>query len=71
MIRNSDLLLASDSIWETNIWPAVHKEMSRLDNVVIENLKNYKDQSNEAISSDPNLILVVLIYLAVLATPYQ
>ena len=27
--------------------------MNRLDHVVTENLNNYKDQSNEAINSDP------------------
>ena len=27
--------------------------MNRLDHVVTDNLKNYKDQSNEVVSSDP------------------
>ena len=40
---DSDSSLASDSSWDTYRRPAGHKEVNRLDNVVTDNLKNYKD----------------------------
>ena len=67
----SDSLLSINSSWETYRRPAGRKAMNRLDHVVTDNFKNYKGQSNEAINSEPIFILVVLIYLEVLATPYQ
>ena len=49
---DSDSFLARNSSWYTNRRPAGRKEMNRLDHVVTDNLKNYKYQSNEAISSE-------------------
>ena len=51
--------------------PYGRKEINTLDHVVANNLKTNKDQLNEAIKNCRRLILTTLIYLAVLATPYQ
>ena len=50
---DSDSSLARNSSWETYRQPDGSKDMNRLDQVVTEILNNYKDQSNEAINTDP------------------
>ena len=50
---DSDSSLASDSSWETYRQPSVRKDMNRLYHLVTYNLKNYKDQRNESINSEP------------------
>ena len=45
--------LASNIIWDKHIRPDVRKEISKLYHVVIDNLNNYNNKSNEAINSDP------------------
>ena len=50
---DSDSLLARDSSLDTYRQTAGRKEINRLDHVVTYNLKNNKDQINEAIKSEP------------------
>ena len=50
---DSDFLLASESIQDKYRWSDRRKEINNLSHVVTENLKNCKDQNNEAINSDP------------------
>ena len=52
---DSNSLLVRNSSRDKNRRPAGRKEINKLDHVVIDNLKNYKGQSNEAIISDPTL----------------
>ena len=47
-----DSSLARDSIWDKYRQPSGRKDINKLDHAVTENLKNYKDQSNEAINSE-------------------
>ena len=50
---DSNSSLSRDSSWDTYTRPSGRKEMNILDHVVTDNLKNYKDQGNESINSEP------------------
>ena len=50
---DSDYLLGRNSSWETYRKPARNKELNKLYHLVTKNLNIYKDQSNEAINSEP------------------
>ena len=46
-----DYSLASGSSWDKHRQSAGRKDINKLDHVVTENLKNYNNQSNEAIDN--------------------
>ena len=62
--------LSSDSDREEERHPTEHKEINKLYHVMTDNIKKNKNQPNDAIENEPNLI-INLVYLVGLITPYQ